>query len=251
VALISVDGLRPDAITEANAPGILGLAERGAYTLAAQTVLPSTTLPSHASMLTGLEPTAHGITFDEYLETFELRPSTTLALAQAAGKHSLMVAGKDKFRQLSPGCNTWVLAKRGDAEVVNEAIVQIANGFDLLFVHLPQVDQAGHASGWMSPEYLAQLRETDRVISRLVEQLPAGTTVILTSDHGGKGKTHGTTDKADMTIPWIASGGGVVRRGPITRLVRTLDTAPTVLKLLGITPPIGMGGNAVMEPFQP
>jgi predicted AlkP superfamily pyrophosphatase or phosphodiesterase len=250
VTLISVDGLRPDAITEANAPGILALAQRGAYTFAAQTVFPSTTLPSHASMLTGLEPTAHGITFDEYVDSFVLRPLTTLALVQAAGKRSLMVAGKDKFRQLAAGCDTYVIAKRGDTDVVNEAIVNLANGFDLLFVHLPQVDHVGHAKGWMSAEYLEQLRETDGAITRLVEQLPAGTTVILSSDHGGKGHTHGSTDRIDMTIPWIAAGPRVLRPGPLTRAVRTLDTAPTVLKLLGIPAPVGMGGKPVTEPFE-
>ena len=71
VALISIDGLRPDVLTETQAPNILALAQRGAYTFAAQTVYPSTTLPGHASMLTGVEPSVHGITFDEYQDTFK------------------------------------------------------------------------------------------------------------------------------------------------------------------------------------
>ena len=47
-----------------------------------------------------------------------------------------------------------------DTDVVNEAITEMAVGFDLLFVHLPQVDQVGHFSGWMSPEYMPASAET-------------------------------------------------------------------------------------------
>ena len=56
---------------------------------------------------------------------------------------------------------------------------------NLLFVHLPQVDLTGHASGWMSAEYLAQLQQTDEAVGRLVALLPPEATVILTADHGG------------------------------------------------------------------
>ena len=50
------DGLRPDAISMAGAVNIQSLAARGAYTWTAQTILPSNTLPSHISMLTGYPP---------------------------------------------------------------------------------------------------------------------------------------------------------------------------------------------------
>jgi predicted AlkP superfamily pyrophosphatase or phosphodiesterase len=252
VALISIDGLRPDAISEANAPGLHALALRGAYTLSAQTVYPSSTLPSHASMLTGFEVIGHGIDFDEYRDTFLLKSPTVPALAHAAGKRSVMVVGKDKFRQLNVGSNDgYVCALRGDDDVANEAIVQTANGFDFVFVHFPQVDMVGHASGWMSPEYLAQLRKTDAAVSRLVASLPLGTTIIVTADHGGQLKTHGTQHRLDTTIPWIVAGPRVVRRGPLTRLVRILDTAPTVLNLLGLPPPRDAVGRMISEPFEP
>jgi len=253
VALISIDGLRPDALTSEGAPNILALAQRGSYTLAAQTVFPSTTLPSHTSMLTGVEPSAHGITFDEYRETFQLTTPTVLGLARNAGKRTLMVVGKPKFKQLfvTGSVDSYVLATHGDVDVVNEAIARLPIGFDLLFVHLPQVDHTGHASGWMSAAYLSQLQQTDEALGRLVAQLPPETTVILTSDHGGQLKAHGTRDKADMTIPWIIAGPRVVHRGLLNRPVRTVDTALTVLSVLGVTPPSNCTGKLVSEPFEP
>jgi predicted AlkP superfamily pyrophosphatase or phosphodiesterase len=253
VAIISVDGLRPDALTAEWAPHILALAQRGAYAFAAQTVYPSTTLPGHTSMLTGVEPSAHGVTFDEYRETFRLTTPTVLSLAHGAGKHTVMVIGKNKLRQLAVAgtLDSFVLATRGDVDVVNEAIALIPAGFDLLVVLLPQTDQTGHASGWMSAEYLAQVRQTDEAVSRLVSQLPPETTVIVTADHGGQLKSHGSRNRLDMTIPWIIVGPSVVHRGPLSRPVRTVDTAPTVLVLLGITPSPSCAGQLVSEAFEP
>ena len=188
VALISIDGLRPDALTQDRTPNILALAERGSYAFAAQTVFPSTTLPGHTSMLTGVEPSVHGITFDEYRETFQLTTPTVLSLAHAAGKHTVMVVGKTKLKQLAVAgtLDSFVLTTRGDADVVNEAIVLVPAGFDLLVVHLPQTDQTGHASGWMSAEYLAQVQQTDAAVGRLVSLLPPETTIVVTADHGGQ-----------------------------------------------------------------
>lgn len=253
VALISIDGLRPDALTQDRTPSILALAERGAFAIAAQTIVPSTTLPGHTSMLTGVEPSAHGITFDDYREAFQLTTPTVMALARAAGRHTVMVIGKNKLKQLALAgtLDSFVLTTRGDADVVNEAIVLVPAGFDLLVVHLPQTDLTGHTSGWMSEAYLAQVQLTDQAVGRLISVLPPETTVILTADHGGQLRAHGTKDKLDMTIPWIIAGPGVAQRGLLTRPVRTLDTALTILQVLGLPAPTNVAGKAVSEAFGP
>src|SRR5687768_4085146 len=51
VVIISLDGLRPDAIDKFGARTLQRLMREGTYTLNAQTILPSKTLPSHTSML--------------------------------------------------------------------------------------------------------------------------------------------------------------------------------------------------------
>ena len=187
VALISIDGLRADAVSAENTPNIWALVARGAYSFSAQTIFPSNTLPGHASMLTGVEPTVHGITFDEYQDTFQFSTPTALSLVHAAGKRSVMVVGKDKFRQLvgTGIVDSYTESKYGDEDIVNEAITRIPLGFDLLFVHLPQVDQVGHYAGWMSAAYLEQVKAADAAFGRLATYLPLGTTILVTSDHGG------------------------------------------------------------------
>jgi arylsulfatase A-like enzyme len=145
--------------------------------------------------------------------------------------------------------DSFVQATRGDVDAVNETIVLLPTGFDLLFVHLPQVDQTGHASGWMSAEYLAQVQQTDEAVGRLLSLLPAEANVILTADHGGQLKNHGTRERCDMTIPWIIAGPRVTHRGALTRPVRTVDTAITALSLLGVPAPPNATGKLVSEPF--
>lgn len=253
VAILSVDGLRPDALRAAGAPNILALARRGAYTWKAQTVFPSVTLTAHSSMLSGVGPLEHGMTWDEWKPGRGCIPvPTVFGVAKAAGSRTVVVAGKDKFQHLNvPGTiDSFVLTGQGDADVANRAIVEVQAGFDLLFVHFPDTDLSGHSSSWLSGAYLTHVGEADRAIGRLVEALPAETTVILTADHGGQGHNHGSNDAVDMTIPWVIAGPRIVARGRELQFpVRITDTTVTALYLLGVSPPPGVTGKVVSEAF--
>jgi predicted AlkP superfamily pyrophosphatase or phosphodiesterase len=254
VALLSVDGLRADAVAKTELPNLRALAARGAYTYAARSVTPSETLPGHASMLSGEEPKVHKITrdWDDYVpEKGFIAVPTVFSVARAAGLRTVMVVGKKKLQHLAPPgtVDSFVLAERGDADVANEAVVQAGAGFDLLFVHFPDVDLAGHAGGWMSATYLEALGRLDEALGRLLEALPPETTVILTADHGGKDHTHGRDIAEDTTVPWIVAGPKVKRPGEIKSRVRQTDTAATALWAFGLSLPSGCAGSVVQEPF--
>jgi predicted AlkP superfamily pyrophosphatase or phosphodiesterase len=73
--LISVDGLKPEAILEADSrglkvPNLRAFLSDGVYATGVQGVMPTLTYPSHMTILTGASPAAHGIysntTFDPY-----------------------------------------------------------------------------------------------------------------------------------------------------------------------------------------
>ena len=61
VVVVSIDGLRPDAIETYGAATLQRLMREGSYTLSGSTIDPSKTLPSHTSMLTGQPPERHGV----------------------------------------------------------------------------------------------------------------------------------------------------------------------------------------------
>ena len=66
LVVLSVDGMRPDFYRRPRdyglkIPNILGLVESGASADAVESVSPTTTYPAHATIVTGMAPSAHGI----------------------------------------------------------------------------------------------------------------------------------------------------------------------------------------------
>jgi arylsulfatase A-like enzyme len=106
----------------------------------------------------------------------------------------------------------------------------------------------------MSSAYGWAVRRSDAAVRRILEEAEAtfgsgNYTVILTADHGGHDRTHGTEDPRDMTIPWIAWGLGV-RPGDLGfEAIQTIDTAATALWLLGVELPEEWSGRPVRAAF--
>lgn len=264
VIVVSIDGLRPDAIGKYGAKTLQRLSREGAYDSLAQTILPSKTLPSHVSMLTGVTPEVHGITWNSD-ETEHEGTVKVLTVFEVAKKHGFTTAAffsKPKFRHLQKagtldytqaprGLETWMATK-----TVPDAISYMrAHRPNLLFVHIAEPDFAGHTVGWMSFAYGWGVRRADGALGSLVKSADAlygkgNYTLIVTADHGGHGRNHGTEDPRDTTIPWMAWGEGV-SDVMLPKTVRTTDTAATVLWLLGVRPPIDWSGAPVASAFTP
>lgn len=252
ILILSIDGLRPDALQQAQAPHMLGLTQRGAFTFAAQTVHPSATLPAHASMLSGQLPEVHGILWnDTEPARGAILVPTLFSLAHERGLRTVMVVGKEKFEHLSaPGTiDQYVFITNGDQFVADQAVAEVAAGFDVMFVNFPNTDYFGHLNGWMSDTQISQLGRTDDAVGRLLAVLPPETVVMLTADHGGHGVVHGSRLPEDMTIPWIISGPGVRSGHAIAGPVSIMDTAATAAYLLGLELPTEAAGRPVLEAF--
>lgn len=258
VVLISIDGLRPDALEQADTPTLDGLRARGAYHPAAQAVLPSVTLVNHASMLGGMTPAKHGVDWNEYdPEAGKINGPTLFSVAHDYGRTTAMVVGKPKFEHLVlPGSvDNFIYAGFLDVQVLDQALGVIEAGLpDILFVHLPDVDSAGHASGWMSAKQLHTISQTDAIVGQLVAALAAGhyldtTLLLITSDHGGVGKAHGGDSPEEVHVPWLAVGPGVPVGVTLTDPIMTYDTAATVLQALNIPIPSQWDGRPVEAIF--
>ena len=82
-------------------------------------------------------------------------------------------------------------------------------------------------------------------VRRVVESWGEEYTVIVTADHGGHDRTHGTDLPEDMTIPMFYMGrkfqaGKRFSGGSI------LDIAPTIADLMGIYPAAEWEGTSVL-----
>ena len=260
--VVSVDGLRPDVLLRADAPALHGLMKRGMFSMWARTTDVAITLPSHTSMLTGEPPERHGVTWNGSKlppgRTGPLVP-TLFTLAHRQGMTTALVAGKKKFGALrDPVAVDWSFVPGDEIEddAVADSAVEIIRRHspNVLFVHLPGVDIAGHTYGWGSENQIRAVAIADRSIDRVLTALRErgtldSTVIVVSSDHGGSGKSHGAGDERSRYIPWIAVGPGLPANLDLdqdpTLHVRTEDTFATVCAMLGIVVPAGAAGRPV------
>ncbi len=250
VILISIDGLAPRVLAQSEAPNLARFAREGESADLAETVVPSITLTSHTSMLTGVSPERHGVDWNSYLPWRHIRTPTVFTRCGEEGLRCGLFAGKRKFAHYAedePGVMRYARGSSAE-EVLALALAWLREADpDFVMVHLAEVDAAGHAHGWDSASQRAAVARLDADLGPFVAAARAASprplVVIVSADHGGHGTNHGTAAPEDVDIPWLAFGEGV---SPGARLahVSTLDTGPTVLSLLGVEPPAGVEGRA-------
>jgi predicted AlkP superfamily pyrophosphatase or phosphodiesterase len=262
VVIISIDGLRPDVALRAAAPNIRRLMQRGSYSYWAHTVAEAYTLPAHLSMLTGVTPLRHGITWNDHIEGAYSNVPTIFERAKKAGLSTGVVTGKSKFICLNkPGTLDWF--HFGDEDVERDAdVAKIAIDMirqhkpDVLFVHFGDVDSVGHANGWGSQQQLAAAEAADGAVGKVLAVLEElrildDTVVIVTADHGGRGTQHGPNDGPSRYIPWIIAGPGINADSDLTlasdRAIGIEDTCATACAVLGITTNTELDGKPVEQ----
>lgn len=253
VLLISVDGMRPDALVQN------GIAQeyikRSSYSMKASSVMPSVTLPCHMTMFHSVTPGRHGTTTNVYMP--QVRPINGLCdTLAAAGKKCTFFYNWEQLRDLTrPGSLAFsYFCKGGNVgyDVANDILTDAAiehlanNNVDMTFLYLGYLDEAGHANGWMSEGYFKALENSWVNIDRVVNTLPEDYVVIVTSDHGGHDRCHGTDMPEDMTVPFIAFGKGI-EAGRELSDVGIIDVAPTVAALLGVAPDGDWEGKNIFE----
>jgi predicted AlkP superfamily pyrophosphatase or phosphodiesterase len=266
VIVVSVDGLRPDAIGTYGASTLQRLMREGSYTLAASTINPSKTLPSHTSMLTGQPPERHGVLWNNVAtaDADSIEVPNVFSLARSHGYSTAAFFSKAKFQPLQlAGTLDYSQAPGGwwGRWSSSRTMTDVEQYLDsekpnLLFVHMTDPDAAGHRLGWMTPGYGQAVLAADAAVNRLIILADrvygrGNFSLIVTADHGGHGTNHGSDNARDVTIPWIAWGQGV-RQGALQETpVQTMDTASTVLWLLGVPEPADWVGNAVIGAYAP
>lgn len=256
VVFIMTDGLRPDAINQNNAPNLTELMVRGAYTLNARSIMPSSTLPCHTSIFHSVPSTRHGILVNEWKTM--VRPVTGLVEQIAANnKRAGFIYNWERLRDLSRPEQSYFSfyinnshELDGDDIITETAMRWIPKAVcDFWFVYFGTIDTAGHMFGWMEDGYIKQVSYVDRLIGKVLSVIDEDTTVILHSDHGGHDRTHGTESPEDMTIPYMIAGPDVKQNYEIQSEVTLLDTTPTIAHILDIPQHAHWEGHIINEAF--
>lgn len=280
VFIISIDGGKPAVIAQSKMPALQQLVAEGAHTWTANTIYPSKTLPSHTAMLTGVGPDKHMIAWNNWVPSNGIvQVPTVFSEAKHAGLSTSMFVGKEKFRHLIiPGTvdkfdynktESGEVAKKtaGDTKTVKEGTVlakvvaaDVSTHIkeqkpNLCMIHFTDTDNAGHKSGWGSPEQIQAFADVDAALKVVLDAIKAAgiaesSVVIVSADHGGHDKTHGLNIPDDMNIPWIVWGKGAKKNFAITAPVTTYDTAATALWLLDVPRPAAFDGKPVRSAFE-
>lgn len=240
VLLILADGMRPDGLCDI--PEVQEMMKKSSYTLKAQTVFPSVTLPCHISLFHSVDPIRHGTTTNYYAP--QVRPIKGLCEVLLENeKSSVFFHSWEALRECSrPDSLDFSYYVKADpvggpasnSIVTDAAIDYLAkNDKDFTFLYLGYPDMAGHEHGWMSDEYMYSVRQSWENIDKIVKTLSDDYTVIVTADHGGHNRTHGTDLPEDMIIPLFIMGKDYIPGAELSD-VNIKDIAPTVTHILGV-----------------
>lgn len=253
LVIIGIDGFSAEAVRKAPAPNIRRMMAAGAWSLHARGVMPTVSSPNWASIIMGAGPEQHGVTSNEW-QTFNAEIKTVCESPLAPGLFPTIFG---QFRQMRGAAKIAVIHDwrdfgrllerkaadelrhvKGSPEAAAAAIEYWrASKPDLLFLHLDDVDHAGHDHGWHTEKYFAAVAMIDGLVGQVLDAVDLRkTNVLLVADHGGVGTKHGGLTMVELEVPWIAAGPSVAKTGEMKRPVLSLDTAAVAAGLLKIAP---------------
>jgi arylsulfatase A-like enzyme/Flp pilus assembly protein TadD len=226
------------------------------------------TLPSHASLMTALDPPEHGVRHNAIHRLGSGIPTLAEHLRGAGYATAAFVGavvldarfGLDRgFDVYDDGMAGRLSAKVGFAErpadqVVDAALAWLDGAPEQFFLwvhfydpHAAYKPPPGFASAFASRPYAGEIAFADAQLGRLLGEVrarwPDGSTLlVVTSDHGESLGEHGESTHsyaiydATQRIPLVMSGPGLPRGRAITSPVRLIDVAPTVLAFAAAEP---------------
>lgn len=246
ILFIGLDGCRTDAFLAANTPNFDSLAaggircwnvDRGPYTVS---------VPGWSTILHGVFPAKHGLTensfegnkYAQYPDLFKMvrKVHANWQLFSLTNWSDFMkITSEDTYCQ-SFSDNAGVAAKAVD--------VLMNDSPDIVLLHFDDPDETGHNSGFSpgNPEYIAAIEKMDMYAGTILsavhqreQVLGEDWMIVVCTDHGGEGKSHGDQDTLPQTrfVFFIVSGKNVPSFEKTTPTANT-DLLPTMLKYLDV-----------------
>ncbi len=287
VLLLTVDTLRADRVGAYGArnvrtPALDALAARGLLFEEALASAPLT-LPSHSTILSGLEPPRHGVrdngtyVFPESRETLATRlrargyATAAFVAAYVLDRRFGLQRGFDEYddriERRSEG--TSVLESERSGEVVVESaerwLAQARTPFfawvHLYDPHAPYDPPSPFREEYAGRPYDGEVAHVDACLPRLFEAAEAAAKgrllVAVTADHGEALEEHGEAThgffvyQPTLRVPLVFAGPGLPRGERRPGPARTADVTPTLLALLGVEVPADLDGRDLLAGPRP
>jgi len=284
--LLTLDTTRADRIAPWGAGGVApaldALAAESVVAARAYAVAPLT-FPSHASMLTGLYPFAHGVRDNDLYRLDARAPSVARVLRDAGWRTEAFVAatvlragtgldlGFERYSDVkfTRGRNLAIEAERDAKSVSDDVLARLAvadprpwffwvHYFD---AHAPFAAPGGPGAGApLVEQYDAEVRWLDSQVARVVAALRASgalarTWIVVCGDHGeGLGIQQETAhaylcEEGTLRVPFFARAPDGARRGALESVASNADVAPTLLAAAGVAPTAELHGKDLLAAF--
>jgi arylsulfatase A-like enzyme/Flp pilus assembly protein TadD len=284
--LVTIDTLRADRV------GCYGALDAGTATLDAlaargtrfATAIASTpmTLPSHATLLTGLQPPRHGVRYNagfalgegtrtlaEHLEGAGYATGAVIGSFVLARRFGLAQGFHHYDDRVSPRRAVFGGFLERDARAVTDAaLAWLGRAREPFFLWVHYYDPHAEykppepfAGRYAGRPYQGEIAYVDAELGRLLAALRAdgrleSTLVAATADHGESLGEHGerthsyTLYDATLAVPLLLAGPGVPRGRVVPDVVGHTDLAPTLVRLLGLPELPGVDGRDLSAAWQ-
>jgi len=256
VVFVLVDSLREDTALDAQVmPYLSQLRAQGAWA-SMHSQPPSYSQPGYAVLLTGAWPDLSdgpAMNLD-----YEAIPTLTQDNLFSAGRRAGLktaISAFNWFEKLVPQASltasyyTAGEEQIADREVLDAAMPWLRAGeYQLILIHLDQVDYAGHHEGGpRDPRWNQAARRVDDLLREIGAELDfSQDTLLVTSDHGQIDQGgHGGHEAVTLAEPFVLVGAGV-KPGAYDD-IDMVDVAPTLAVLLGMNLPGSSQGAARLE----
>jgi arylsulfatase A-like enzyme len=249
VLFVGIDGLRGDGIPGTTTPRLDALMGAGTWTVSGSTQLEAATVsgPGWTSMLTGVDSAKHGISENGGWEGIERQYPTLIGRAHSLGFRTATAINWLPIQMMIIEPETTDEMSLGSDEFITDGMVSMLEkgDFDVHFAALDDVDHVGHRTGFSldNPDYVDAIELSDLRVGMMLDAVAARPTraeeswvVLVTSDHGGSGTSHGALDADCRTIPLIVWGDPVEVSELAVGEGSHLDIHPTAMTHLGHPP---------------
>ncbi len=254
VVVVLIDALRYDTSTKSTVMPFLNELRTQGASATMHSQPPSFSAPGWTTILTGAWPYINDSQLFNPPDEFSARAFTQddiFAAAQRAGLKTA-VSGYAWFEGMlahsgvDAGFYTPAEDNAADIKVVAAALPWLTEDYQLVLIHLDQVDYAGHNEGGpRSPNWNAAATRADNMLSEIVAKLDlTKDTVLVISDHGQIDRGgHGGPETITLVEPFVLAGAGIVPGNYGD--VNMVDVAPMLAALLGTNIPASNQGHVL------
>ena len=222
VLLIGIDGCRADALELASTPTIDNLIANGIYSPDALNDDITISGPGWSAILCGVWSNKHLSVDNSFVGTDYINYPPLFKRIEDfdANLHTVSICNWNPINDyIVQNYADFKLNVSSDSAVSTEASTYLfSNDPDMMFLHFDDVDHAGHAYGF-SPtisQYTTAIEEVDALLAPIIQRVSNRTImfnedwlVLVTTDHGGLGTSHGGSTIEEQNVFVIASGNSI------------------------------------------